>query len=172
MSKHPTTAPKERINIMYASETNGEEQDVELPLKILTIGDYTGKAINLPLDERKPINIDKDTFSDVMRSQDLSVDICVSNHISDKNSDQLDLHLEFKTLRDFEPDALCRQVTPLRRLLEIRQALGSLKGPMGNIPEFRKKIQAALQNPKQRKLLQTYIENSDSEGNDDREDDL
>lgn len=158
MSRNQNNAPKERINIMYASETNGEKEEVELPLKILTIGDYTGKPSDQPIDERKPISIDKETFSDVMRCQNLSSDIRVTNHITPIESEEIDLHLEFNSLRDFEPDALCSQVEPLKKLLEIRQALSSLKGPMGNIPSFRKKIQHALSNPRQRQLLQDYIE--------------
>ena len=32
----------------------------------------------------------------------------------------------------------------LRKLLELRSALSALKGPLGNIPAFRKKIQGLL----------------------------
>ena len=39
-----SVAPKERVNIVYKSTTGDQSEDVELPLKMLMIGDYTGKA--------------------------------------------------------------------------------------------------------------------------------
>jgi len=36
------------------------------------------------------------------------------------------------------------QVPELRKLLELRSALSALKGPLGNIPAFRRKIQGLL----------------------------
>ena len=43
MAKEGTVAPKERINIVYKPATGDAQEDVELPLKMLFIGDYTGR---------------------------------------------------------------------------------------------------------------------------------
>jgi type VI secretion system protein ImpB len=52
--------------------------------------------------------------------------------------------LKFQNLKDFEPESLVNQIPQLKKLLELRQALTALKGPLGNVPEFRKKIQALV----------------------------
>ena len=66
MSKEGSVAPKERVNITYKPATDGAQEDVELPLKILMHGDFTGRQDDRPLEDRKPINIDKDNFDKVM----------------------------------------------------------------------------------------------------------
>ena len=144
MSKEGSVAPQERVNITYKSATGDAQEEVELPLKILAIGDYTGRRDERPVEERKPINIDKDNFSQVMTEQDLGVSVNVPDRLSSEGSGEMSLSLKFKTLRDFEPEGIAEQVPELRQLLELRQALTALKGPLGNIPTFRKKIQNIL----------------------------
>src|SRR5262245_28490137 len=41
MSKEGSVAPKERVNITYKPATGNAKEEVELPLKLLMIGDYT-----------------------------------------------------------------------------------------------------------------------------------
>jgi len=50
-----------------------------------------------------------------------------------------------------------RQVPELNKLLELREALVSLKGPLGNVSSFRKRIQTLLDDDQQRKLLDDMI---------------
>ncbi|MBR2112138.1 MAG: type VI secretion system contractile sheath small subunit, partial [Helicobacter sp.] len=37
-----STPPKERINITYKSKTNGQSPEVELPLKLMVMANFTG----------------------------------------------------------------------------------------------------------------------------------
>ena len=39
MSKEGSVAPKERVNIIYKPATGNAQEEVELPLKILMVGD-------------------------------------------------------------------------------------------------------------------------------------
>jgi len=61
--------------------------------------------------------------------------------------------LSFKKLSDFGPEAIANQVPELKKLLEMRNALTALKGPLGNVPAFRKKIQELLGDEGARKKL-------------------
>ncbi|HYD41587.1 MAG TPA: type VI secretion system contractile sheath small subunit [Anaeromyxobacter sp.] len=151
--KDQTVAPKERVNIVYKSQVGDQQEEAELPLKILMVGDYTGKPDDTPLEDRKPINIDKDNFNEVMAKQNLEVAIQVPNKLSDEKDAMLDLKLQFKKLDDFGPEGVVNQVPELRKLLELRAALTALKGPLGNIPAFRKKIQTMLGDDESRKKL-------------------
>jgi type VI secretion system protein ImpB len=151
--KDQTVAPKERVNIVYKSQVGDQQEEAELPLKILMVGDYTGKPDDTPLEDRKPINVDKDNFNEVMAKQNLEVAVQVPNKLSDEKDAMLDLKLQFKKLDDFGPEGVVNQVPELRKLLELRAALTALKGPLGNIPAFRKKIQTMLGDDESRKKL-------------------
>ena len=157
MSKDSSVAPKERVNIVYKSSTGDAQSEVELPLKVLAMGDYTGRADERPLEDRKPINIDKSNFNEVMAKQNLSVDVSVPNKLSNAPDAEMSLSLKFQTLADFSPEGIVNQVPELKQLLELRAALNALKGPLGNVPAFRKKIQALLGDTEGRNRLMAEL---------------
>ena len=144
MGREGSVAPKERVNITYKPATGDQQEEVELPLRILMMGDYTGKRDDTPLEERKPISIDKDNFNDVMAEQKLSLDINVEDKLAGEEGNEMAVSLKFDTLQDFTPEGVAQQVPELRQLMQLRNALTALKGPLGNIPKFRKKIEKLL----------------------------
>lgn len=155
MAKEGSVAPKERVNIVYKPSTGDAQEQVELPLKQLVVGDFTLKESDTPVDERKPIQVDKDNFNDVLKAQGLDLTMSVPNRLSETPSEdeQIPVTLKFQNLRDFEPDSIAEQVPELRQLIELREALKALKGPLGNLPDFRKKLQALIQDEGARERL-------------------
>jgi type VI secretion system protein ImpB len=151
--KDQSVAPKERVNITYKAQVGDAQEETELPLKILMIGDYTGRPDATPLEERKPISVDKENFNDVMSKQDLKATVAVPDRLSGEQDASLRVDLKFKGLADFTPEGIVNQVPELKKLLELRSALTALKGPLGNIPAFRKKIQSLLGDDKARQQL-------------------
>jgi type VI secretion system protein ImpB len=160
MAKDPSVAPKERVNIVYRTTIGDAKEDVELPLKTLVLGDFTGKLDERPLETREPVNIDKDNFNDVMKAQGITLDFAVPNKLSDNPEDELDINLKMESINDFGPEAIARQIPQLQQLLELRDALRALKGPLANVPEFRKKIQQLIkdENARARLLAEIGIE--------------
>ena len=144
MADDQSVAPKERVNITYKPATGDRQAEVELPLKMLFVGDYTGRTDERPLEDRKPINIDKDNFQQVLSEQNLQLKVNVPNTLTEEKGAELAVDLKFKKLSDFEPDNVAAQIPEIKTLLDLRDALTALKGPLGNVPAFRKKIQAAL----------------------------
>ncbi|MCC7510789.1 MAG: type VI secretion system contractile sheath small subunit [Planctomycetes bacterium] len=144
MAKDGSVAPRERVNIVYKPSTGGAQEEKELPLKLLVMGDFTLGNEETPVEERKPVNIDKDNFNDVMKSHNINLAVNVKNTLSGKDGDEIAANLKFKNLKDFDPDAVARQVPELSKMLALREALAALKGPMGNFPAFRKKIQEII----------------------------
>lgn len=65
----------------------------------------------------------------------------------------LSINLQFKSINDFGPDAIARQVPEMNKLLELRNALVALKGPLGNTPAFRKQLQSLLADDASRQRL-------------------
>jgi len=53
---------------------------------------------------------------------------------------KLNVNLKFNSLADFNPDSVVSQVPELKKLIEMRDALKALKGPLGNVPAFQKKL--------------------------------
>ena len=159
MAKQSSVAPKERVNIVYKPATGDAKEEKELPLKLLMLGDYTLREDETLLEERKPVSVDKDNFNDVMQSQGLNLTLDVPNKLAEKKEGEeeprLTTKLEFKTMKDFDPAAIAQQVPELNQLLELRAALTALKGPLGNLPAFRKKIESIIKDTEAReKLLQ------------------
>jgi type VI secretion system protein ImpB len=145
MAKEGSVAPKERINVTFKPATGGAQEEIELPLKLLAIGDYTLREDDRKLEERKPISIDKMTFDDVLAKQALSLTLSVPNRLQDaKEGEELGVQLKVNTMKDFNPASLVDQVPELRKLMELRDALVALKGPLGNAPAFRKAIEGVL----------------------------
>lgn len=155
MSKEASVAPKERVNIRYRPATGDMKEDVELPLKMLVLGDFTLKEDDTPLEDRKKINIDKDNFNDVMREQKLSLQFSVENTL--EGGGDMAVSLKFETLKDFEPESVAASVPDLKKLLELREALKSLRDPLGNVTAFRKRIDELLKDPAARARLLTEL---------------
>lgn len=141
MAKEGSVAPKERVNIIYRPATGDAKEEIELPLKVLVMGDFTLQQDSRSVEDRQPVNIDKDNFNDVLSAHNVRLETVVDNKLSDEPDAQMSLNLDFKKMKDFEPDTIIQKVPELKKLMELRDALKALKGPLGNIPEFRKKIQ-------------------------------
>jgi len=158
MAEESTVAPKERVNIRYMPATGDAREEVELPHKLLVVGDFTHRTDETAVGERRRVQLDKDTFNDVMRSENLTLDLKVSNRLSDDaEAGDLALNLKIGSLKDFEPEQVASQIPEMSKLLELRTALVSLKGPLGNLPSFRRAIERILADADLRKKLEEEI---------------
>ena len=143
--KDTTVAPKERVNITYKAQVGDAQEERELPLKIMAIGDYTGRPDERQLEERDPINVDKDNFNAVMAEQKLGVEVAVPNRLS--GDGELGVSMKFESLKDFEPAGIAKQIPELQDLLAMREALIAVRGPLGGFPKFRRAVEALLKDP-------------------------
>lgn len=151
-----SVAPKERINISYRPAVGNAKEGVELPFKLLVLGDFTQSSDESTLEDRKLINITNHNFDDVIKSLDLKADFSVENKMS-ADGGNIDISLKINELSDFEPDNIIDQVDELKQVLQLRDALKALKGPLGNSPQMRKKIQSLLSDEASRKALKSEI---------------
>ncbi|WP_349572223.1 type VI secretion system contractile sheath small subunit [Azotobacter salinestris] len=145
MAKEGSVAPKERINVTFKPATGGTQEEIELPLKLLVLGDFTQRADARKLEDRKPIAIDRHSFDEVLAKQELTLTLAVPDRLQDEpDAEELPVQLRIGSMKDFNPASLVEQVPELKRLMELRDALVALKGPLGNAPAFRKAIESVL----------------------------
>ncbi|EHO7296728.1 type VI secretion system contractile sheath small subunit, partial [Campylobacter coli] len=148
--------------ITYKAKTNGQNEDVELPLKLMVMANLKGKN-ETPLEEREILQINKINFDQVMRKLDITTSFSVKNTLG-TGAEELDVKLNIASMKDFSPDSLAKQIPELNKLLQLREALMALKGPMGNIPDFRKAVLEALKNEKTKEKLLLEIK-QEEQGN-------
>ena len=151
-----SVAPKERINISYRPAIGGAKDTVELPFKVLVLGDFDLKEAKESLEDRALTNINNSNFDDVMADMDLSVDFSVPDMVTSRGGD-IRVKLDIKKLSDFDPDNIVENVPELTEILALREALKSLKGPLGNSPSMRKRVQSLLTDGASRKSLMKEI---------------
>ena len=145
MAKEGSVAPKERINVTFKPATGNAQEEIELPLKLMVLGDFTQRADDRKIEDRKPISIDKNNFDEVLAKQELSLTLAVPNRLQDEETDdELPVQLRINSMKDFNPAAVVEQVPEMKKLMELRDALVALKGPLGNAPAFRKAIESVL----------------------------
>ncbi|WP_249584477.1 type VI secretion system contractile sheath small subunit [Pseudomonas viridiflava] len=145
MAKEGSVAPKERISVTFKPAIGDAQEEIELPLKLLVLGDFIQRADDRKLEARKAISVDKNNFDDVLAKQDLRLSLSVPNRLRDESeTEELAVDIRVNAMIDFNPASLVEQIPELRKLMELRDALMALKGPLGNAPAFRKAIEHVL----------------------------
>jgi type VI secretion system protein ImpB len=122
-----------RVQITYDVEVGDAIEVKELPFVIGVLGDFTGQPVDpLPrFKDRKFVEVNPDNFDTVLESMRPHLAFSVENKLSeDPDAGNLKVDLNFKSLDDFSPDHVARQVKPLRELLELRDRLSDLRGSM------------------------------------------
>jgi type VI secretion system protein ImpB len=150
-------SPKERINVTYKPADGDAPEDVEIPYKITLLGDYNPNEEKVPVEDRKAIKIDKGNFNDVLKAQDLSVTFNVDNKLVDDENSSLNVDLNIDSIKDFSPEKIVENVPEMKVLMELRQSLMALKGPLGNVPAFRKAIESAISGKEDRDALMAEL---------------
>ena len=115
-SSFQNEVPKARVNIKLDLHTGGAQKKVELPLKIMLMGDYSNGREQRPLSERGKVEINKNNFDSVLGEFSPSLRFAVNNTLSEDASDTT-VELSFQSMKDFEPEQVARQVPQLRALL-------------------------------------------------------
>lgn len=135
--------PKARVNIKLDLHTGGAQRKVELPLKLMLMGDYSNGAEQRPLAKRAKINIDKNNFDHVLADFSPAVQMAVENTLADDGSDT-SVELQFQSIKDFEPEHVARQIPQLRALLAMRNLLRELKANVLDNATFRTELERIL----------------------------
>src|SRR5215472_5155289 len=156
-----------RVQITYDVEIGGAIELKELPFVVGVLGDFTGQPQEpLPkLKERKFVEVNPDNFDTVLEGMKPHLSFSVENKLSEEaDAPNLKVDLQFKSMDDFEPENVARQVKPLKELLDLRTRLSDLRGSMQGNERFEELLLAALATTENREKLKQELANEEGEG--------
>jgi type VI secretion system protein ImpB len=148
--------PAARINLKLDVGKAGAKKKVELPLKMLVVGDFSNKKHDDRVAEREKISLDKNNFTQVMESLDLSLNYNVDDKISGKEG-EIPVSIKIKNMDSFKPESVAKSVPALSRLLAARNLLKDLKSNLLDNREFRKRLEEIIKDPQAAKALQEQL---------------
>ena len=136
-----------RVQIEYDVETYGSEKKVQLPFVVGVMSDLSGKPTEPlpPIVDRKMLEIDIDNFDDRLKSMKPRVAFTVPNTLTGEGN--LAVDITFKSMEDFSPAAVARNVEALNKLLEARTQLSNLMTYMDGKTGAEELVAKLLQDP-------------------------
>lgn len=136
-----------RVHITYDVETGGAIEKKAIPFVVGVMADLSGQPEKaLPqLKDRKFVEIDRDNFDQVLGKMEPRVTFRVDNKLSDDDT-KIPVELRFKSLEDFEPLNVVKQVEPLRKLLEKRNQLSNIVSSLQGNDKLDQLLQEVLHN--------------------------
>ena len=138
-----------RVQITYDVEIGDAIEKRDLPFVVGVLADLSGMP-NKPLPpiaKRKFVAIDRDNVNEVMKKIGPRLAFKVPNRLNEDDT-KINVELNFESMDDFQPARIANQVTPLRKLLELRNSLANLRSSL-------------IGNEKLDNLLQEMIQNQD-----------
>lgn len=142
-SSFQNEVPKARVNIKLDLHTGGEQKKIELPLKLMVMGDYSNGKEQRSLSERNKVDINKNNFDNVLAEFSPGLKLAVENTLVNGDSDA-SVELSFQNMKDFEPEQVARQIPQLRALLAMRNLLRDLKSNLLDNATFRHELERIL----------------------------
>ncbi|WP_411749430.1 type VI secretion system contractile sheath small subunit [Serratia marcescens] len=145
-NSYQSEIPKARVNIKLDLHTGGAQKKVELPLKLLVVGDYGNGTEQRTVSEREKIDINKNNFDSVLAEFSPNVNLTVENTLVGDGSED-NVSLTFREMSDFTPEQVARQIPQLKAMLAMRNLLRDLKANLLDNQAFRKELEKILLDP-------------------------
>ena len=109
-----------RVHLTYEALVGDHREEHELPLKLLVLGDFTGRIDDTPVAGRRILNIDRDSFDQVLAGLQVRLAVTVDNCLATTPA-VFDIELKISQLDDFSPGRLALQIPVLRALIAQRE---------------------------------------------------
>ncbi len=151
MAQTPKPNIKERVKVQILPSTDATES-VELDYRLLVTGNYSRSEAGAHKDgdgtlktrRMREIKNKKD-FKTTMEDLNPKMKIMVPNKLSEEEGAEMEVDMDFKSMKDFHPDEIAKNVKPLQKLLEARENLKQLKMQVLRDVKLRKAIEGVLQ---------------------------
>src|SRR5215813_7406957 len=136
-----------RVQITYDVQVGDAIEKRDLPFIVGVMADLSGMPDKPlpPIAKRKFVAIDRDNVNDVMRKIGPRLAFKVPNRLSEDDT-KLNVELRFESMDDFQPARVAQQITPLRKLLELRNSLANLRSSLIGNDKLESLLQEMIQN--------------------------
>ena len=112
------------------------------------------------------MEVNPDNFDTVLEGMKPHLSFAVENKLSDDpNGPQLKVDLHFKTMEDFEPGNVAKQVKPLKELLALRTRLADLRGTLQGNDKLEELLLDAVGNTEKLDKLKGEMRTKEGESN-------
>lgn len=145
-----------RVMISYADPYNAEKQ-IELPFVMGVMADLSGNASDkekAKVGDREFVQVDTENFDKVLEKIEPAVSFNVKNTLGGEEGESLGVKLKFKSMKDFDPGEIARQVPAMKALLEARDQLANLQRYMNGKSAAQSQLKELLSDPKLMALLE------------------
>ncbi len=142
--------PKSRLTLTYRTTVDGGGQDVQLPFRLVVLGDLSGgssKDRKADLDRRSLRRLDGKNLDEVMTDMNMSVDLTVKNRVDPDRAEELNVKLPITSMRSFSPAEVAKNVPKVKSLLLLKKLLLEVQSNLDNRKEFRKLLRQLAQDP-------------------------
>src|SRR5258708_23550325 len=136
-----------RVQITYDVQVGDAIEKRDLPFVVGVLADLSGMP-NKPLPQiakRKFVAIDRDNVNDVMKQMARWLAYKVPNRLNEDDT-KINVELNFESMDDFQPARIAQQITPLRKLLELRTSLANLRASLIGNEKLDNLLQEVIQN--------------------------
>ncbi len=157
-----------RVHVTYDVEVGDAIELKELPFVMGVLGDFTGQPEQplARLRDRKFVEVTPDNFDSVLEGMKPHLAFSVENKLSEESdAGQIKVDLRFKSLEDFEPENVARQVKPLKELLDLRTRLSDLRGSLQGNDKLDELLVDAVNNTQKLEKLRGEIGEKGDGGN-------
>jgi type VI secretion system protein ImpB len=132
--------PPARVNLFLEVSKGDAQEKIELPMRLMVLGDYKGRPDDTPLAEREVINLNKDNFEDVLKSMDAKLEYTVKDTLRG-GDEEMKVDLDIESMKSFDPEEVAKQVPQLNRMLAMRNLLQDLRNRVVSANDFRKQLE-------------------------------
>ena len=140
----------------FCDDPYDAQKKIEIPFVTAVMADLSGNDSGVEKDdvgEREFLEFDMDNFDERMSRIEPGLAFSVDDKISGEEGQKMSVNLRFKKMSDFEPTAIARQVEPVAKLLEAREALANLTRYMDGKVDAEDKLKQLLADPEMMKAL-------------------
>ena len=150
-----------RVQITYDVQVGDAIELKEIPFVLGVLADLSGNPTEelARLKDRKFVEVTPDNFDDVLASMKPHLAYSVENKLaSDPDAPKLKVDLNFRSLEDFEPEKVARQIKPLEKLLELRTRLADLRGSLQTNQTLDDLLQEVINSSEKMQRLRTEVQ--------------
>jgi len=150
-----------RVQITYDVQVGDAIELKEIPFVLGVLADLSGNPTEelARLKDRKFVEVTPDNFDDVLASMKPHLAYSVENKLaSDPDAPKLKVDLNFRSLEDFEPEKVARQIKPLEQLLELRTRLADLRGSLQTNQTLDDLLQEVINSSEKMQRLRTEVQ--------------